>query len=440
MSIITPLLDTLLHDVLGRRMPPPGLRTLDETVTPLRPAPMLNPGEHEAMVDMRRAAVQQSGNAPLQTGTPRAGPAALLQGGALPQGVQASLSPVARVIAEVLGRFPAPASVLRMPMPLIPHQATVPSVQLATQLQFSVNDSGLFYEAHLGRWYRGTLPLAQLQREPQMQLAGARQAGAPTSATSPTITSMPAALLTSAATSPGLPGPVVYAAPVSAAFASAGLPTPTPATGLVEALIGTGQGMDAARVAVPGTIAVNPGLPGAAPALAQAAAADTALPQAIGSPREFSAARPLAESMQDPQALQRHAADPAEAVQGIVRHQLELLSVPVLRWEGDVWAGLFMQLVIQLPDPGAHGDSEGEDKGAADVESEVTINLHSLGELNAKLRLQGDALALVLSTESARCLDYLQSGREALALRLRNCGFSAPTIQIKMAEAADTDE
>src|SRR5690606_21513105 len=65
---------------------------------------------------------------------------------------------------------------LRILAPLIQQQVAVPPALLATQLQASVNDSGLFYEAHLARWYRGSLPLAQLAREPQMQLASAARA------------------------------------------------------------------------------------------------------------------------------------------------------------------------------------------------------------------------------------------------------------------------
>src|SRR5690606_38117729 len=44
------------------------------------------------------------------------------------------------------------------------------------------------------------------------------------------------------------------------------------------------------------------------------------------------------------------ALDIADGLQGVVRHQLEVLAAPVLRWEGDLWAGIFVALVIQAPD------------------------------------------------------------------------------------------
>ena len=39
---------------------------------------------------------------------------------------------------------------------------------LADRLQTAIRDSGLFYESHLSRWYRGELSRQQLEREPQM--------------------------------------------------------------------------------------------------------------------------------------------------------------------------------------------------------------------------------------------------------------------------------
>lgn len=39
---------------------------------------------------------------------------------------------------------------------------------LAVRLQASIDNSGLFYESHLQRWYGGFLPRARLEQEPQM--------------------------------------------------------------------------------------------------------------------------------------------------------------------------------------------------------------------------------------------------------------------------------
>src|SRR5690606_20902619 len=146
MSVITPILDTLLHNVLGKRSAASALRSLDETVTPVRPAVMLYPAQDDAVLDVRRANVPDLSRMHARGGAPSAANAAPQPGNTAPGGVQARLSPVAQVIAGVLGRFPAPPSTLRILAPLIQQQVAVPPALLATQLQASVNDSGLFYE------------------------------------------------------------------------------------------------------------------------------------------------------------------------------------------------------------------------------------------------------------------------------------------------------
>ncbi|WP_235937166.1 hypothetical protein [Vreelandella azerica] len=47
-------------------------------------------------------------------------------------------------------------------------EAALPST-LATRLESSIRDSGLFYESHLKRWFQGDAARQQLLREPQMQ-------------------------------------------------------------------------------------------------------------------------------------------------------------------------------------------------------------------------------------------------------------------------------
>ncbi|KAF0801708.1 hypothetical protein A6D6_04266, partial [Alcanivorax xiamenensis] len=131
---------------------------------------------------------------------------------------------------------------------------------LAAALRGSVEHSGLFYESHLGQWFRGERPLAALRAEPQMRLA---------------------------------PGPA----------ATPGLvPAPGPAT------IRGAEGM-----------------------------VITGIGETDGEPPVAAAAG------------QRHVATVEESVQPVVRHQLELLATPVLRWEGDLWSGLFAALLIQAP-------------------------------------------------------------------------------------------
>lgn len=82
-------------------------------------------------------------------------------------GVHAGLSPAARLISYVLGRFPtAGPTVLADGQPLLARDA-VSAARLAPALRQAWQTSGLFYEAHLLRWLAGRLTTATLAQEPQ---------------------------------------------------------------------------------------------------------------------------------------------------------------------------------------------------------------------------------------------------------------------------------
>ena len=83
----------------------------------------------------------------------------------------ATLSTTARVISSVLGaaaRSEHPQTSVVAALPLLA-AAPTDAVKLAAQLKDAIGASGLFYESHLAEWSAGKRPLAELQREPQMQ-------------------------------------------------------------------------------------------------------------------------------------------------------------------------------------------------------------------------------------------------------------------------------
>lgn len=99
-------------------------------------------------------------------------PAATASGGAYPY---TSLTPAGRLIGALLpaaGESPQPVA-LNQGQPLMPAAAMDESLaasQLASQLQKSVSESGLFYEAHQAKWVAGQLPTESLIQEPQNRL------------------------------------------------------------------------------------------------------------------------------------------------------------------------------------------------------------------------------------------------------------------------------
>ncbi len=123
---------------------------------------------------------------------------------------RSTLSDAARVITTVLGaaaRAPNPQTTIVAPLPLLAAASADP-VKLAAVLKDAIGASGLFYESHVAEWSAGKRDLTELQREPQMQRAAARQeAGsmAPAPASAASTAASAAAAFTPGGASPADP-------------------------------------------------------------------------------------------------------------------------------------------------------------------------------------------------------------------------------------------
>lgn len=367
MSGITPILDTLLHQVLGKRVDVPVARQTPEPVRPLSPAEAPPAVRSDSRLDPRTAplpdlpATHQRARAP-QTLAPPADPAT--------GSTQTHFSAAARTIADILARYPAPPSAVRPAAPLMT-AADAEAPTLANRLQASVGQSGLFYESHLQSWYRGEMSGARLAQEPQMRLSR---------------------------------------------------PPETPAAGRAEG----GKGA----------------APAGAEAPAQARPAGTPAAERPAAAAVTAEGRPVTDGEEAPRPAPRPLSDDAnQALQGILRHQLETLATPVLRWEGDVWSGIFMALVIQVPaeaprqprsdgDQGEHGEEPGEE---GTWRSELTVELAALGPVRVRLDLRGDDLSIDLDAGSEQVAERLRADSPRLKSSLEGCGFE----QIRLRVASD---
>lgn len=440
MSGITPILDTLLHQVLGKRVDLPAARDLNEPVKPLQAGTAPQALHSDSRLDPRPAPAAPTGAKPAggQPVAPQP-PAAEGQSSA-----STHFSAAARDIAAVLARFPAPPSVLRAGAPLLsggPGEAQ--PAELAARLKSSIDSSGLFYEAHLKRWYQGGLGREQLAREPQMARMLSQLPAAPSSGRAATENNT------------ALPGGRVagVVAPSAQPAAAAGTRPPErveflsapPAPGRVVTVPGYQRVDPQPRppLSAPGQ---SPGTAASAEAPLSPVRAETAGAAPAAGAGEASSSAAARERMPASAESAGWRADSTghhgvgESLQGVVRHQLEMLAMPVLRWEGDVWSGLFMALTIQLPEAarrdgrdaggesGERGDGPGEEGGA--WHSELRLDVARLGEIRASFRVFQDQLALTLSTPSETLQEHLASGRDELVLRLGRCGFSEVSLQV----------
>ncbi|SFT56270.1 flagellar hook-length control protein FliK [Halomonas saccharevitans] len=400
MSGITPLLDTLLHQVLGKRVDTQPPQDLNQPVKPTSPADAAKALHSDSRLDARspssplpelgRASRAQSDSAarpPPDSGQP-------------PASAQTHFSRSALTIADLLMRFPAPPSFVRPPTPLMmPGQAPDPA-NVAVRLEESIRHSGLFYESHLARWFKGEIPRQQLEREPQMWRS--------------LQFTLPTTRLGNA-----LPGGL--AGPRDAPF----LPgAPLPQAGRSPAAPQVANAQPSAAAPTPASPAST------SPTLSQAATTPSPLVVDASAPNTREPpAEPLLRAPSS-QAVQ-------ESLQGIVRHQLEMLVTPTLRWEGDVWSGLFMALMVPPP-PGQQersgsedAESQRRDRERRGWRSEIDLDVAGLGRMKASLWMEADRVEIDLRLARDSTRQRLESGIDHLRARLAGHGFE--TIQIDLA-------
>ncbi len=396
MSGLTPLIDTLLHQVLGKRVDLPTARPLNPPVTPLLPGEAARAVHSDSRLDARlpQVLLDVAGRPASSPGQPAPPPAQA-------SSATTTLSPAARTIADILLRHPAQPSAITPPAPLLTGKVDVPADQLAGSLRQSISSSGVFYESHLARWYRGELPLHALLREPQTWAAQLPQA-APTGERS-----LLAQLL----------APKLFPASAAAALAAP-----------VASVVQGGSGLvprAGAEVSAPAA-----GAPQVVPVEAEAEA------EVAGVRRSALSLAMEALAGDDPEwsvpAQARDAAALKDLLQGVVRHQLELLVAPVLRWEGQVWPGVFMALLIQAPED--EGGGSGRESAAAEDEAaqwqvRFTLQLERLGVLDVALSWRGEKLSLRVVSESGELLARLEADRSQLQARLLACGFAEVDLQ-----------
>ncbi|RCV90897.1 flagellar hook-length control protein FliK [Billgrantia montanilacus] len=431
MSGITPLLDTLLHQVLGKRVDTAPPRDLNEPVRAVDPGEGPRALHSDSRLEGRRpAATPLPGtNSPQQRGETPAGQADTSRPAA---SIQTHFSPSARTIADLLVRFPAPPSVLSPTSPLMDLNEAPNATTLASRLQAGVRDSGLFYESHLSRWYRGEVSRQQLEREPQMwrTLRFSPASSAPAStvpdARGATGSAAPGTLASTAASGPLAAGSGLAQGQAAQAgtYAATGALLPGGAAG---GPLPAGGAMDSSAAPLRDTVTTGRG--------------NTAQGQAVGA--EAVAGREAG----DGQVRARPAGGEAvhESLQGVVRHQLEMLATPILRWEGDVWSGIFMALMVQLPAGARRDGEEGQagDDGEAQPEtwhSELQLRVPSLGDIRVGMWLRDTDVRLDLKAHDDATLTILQRGIARLEERLRAAGLTTVLINAQLLHKEGADD
>ncbi|MCH8493119.1 MAG: flagellar hook-length control protein FliK [Idiomarina sp.] len=324
MSGITPLLDTLLHQVLGPKGDLTAQKNLNQPVRAVDPGEGPRALQSDSRLDARANSQAHATQPQLRTGGKLA-QASYQQLQPLPPtntSTHTALSNAGRAIADVLMQYPAPGSAIRPGQPLLlPGEPITPTL-LNERLEQSIRNSGVFYETTLSKWFRGEAPLHRLQQQPQMQFH-------------------------------------------------------------------TNQTDSAARTAERG----------------------------IGAPVP-------------------------EPLQPIVRQQLEMLSTPMLRWEGDIWQGIFMALFLQpmVADPraGQQQNEQTQSKSAKSWRSELELSVQGLGDLSVGVHLQEKQLHLLFVADE-NVIHKLAGKESILRERLSKLGLTEVNVETRNREAPNDE-
>ncbi len=392
MSGVTPLVDTLLATRLASR---PDLVPLKGQVQIAGPGAVT--GTEKAVNDIRlpsRAALEQQLGVALP-GRGDGNPASRTTG---PDGA-VTLSATARAIVAILGARIGPDLKIEGAEPLWPHRRAPLGPLLAKQLAHAVASSGLFYESHLQQHAAGVRSLAQLAWEPQAGLALPDVKAVSVGAEAEPVLAARPSHAGSAAVTAADPGN-------QAGAASTPVPRPAePASRLdvppLSAVYGRAGTLENERASWHGIAEQDPGAERLAAPASGAAGSGNPVAAAI-----------------HPDAMT------------LVRLQLELLTVPVLRWAGEAWPGAPMDWSI-------HEEQQDDSQAGADGQAapaawttRVAITLPSLKSIEVRLTLAGVALQVHLAPEEDTTLAVLEEGREALSARFGAAGLQLTGLHI----------
>jgi hypothetical protein len=292
-----------------------------------------------------------------------------------------------------------------------------PTARLALALSAALEDSGLFYEAHLAQWLAGARSTESVLRQPQARLL-------PT--LPPTTAAAAAAVAPPAPVAPARAG----APPASVDWI---LEDDLPITGLdsLASSSGAARGNEAlARVldtprqtyafwnagggyAHPSAHGPSDGLGGCGFASHGAALQGDALDPSSGSGSDNALTTFLLPAVMHPDAV------------GLVQQQLDLLSTSQFRWAGEAWPGMRFEWSVE-PYDADDAQRAGADRG---WRTRVRLSLPELGHLEADLVLAGDALHARLESRAA-VTPVLSAGSEAFRDRLALSGIHLSGLTI----------
>jgi hypothetical protein len=123
-------------------------------------------------------------------------------------------------------------------------------------------------------------------------------------------------------------------------------------------------------------------------------------------------------------------------LESIVHQQLDMLAMPIVRWEGQAWAGMAMALILIPPRSPQEGDAgephrrghRGEEEPA--WQTRLTLHGRHLGEVGVDVRLTPTRIGIDVQA-GASAAARLQAGVASLRERLAPLALADASVRVR---------
>ncbi len=116
--------------------------------------------------------------------------------------------------------------------------------------------------------------------------------------------------------------------------------------------------------------------------------------------------------------------------QPVVQMQLDALATQNYSWQGQVWPGQEMRWEINEDDARRN---EADETTATKWTTRLNLTLPNLGEISAQIRLQGNQIALALTSSNAETRTMMRTASVALRSQLDEAGLTLASMGIDAA-------
>jgi flagellar hook-length control protein FliK len=120
----------------------------------------------------------------------------------------------------------------------------------------------------------------------------------------------------------------------------------------------------------------------------------------------------------------------APQTQPLVQQQLEALATQNFSWQGQVWPGQEMRW--EIDEDAAQSGQDGEDRPR--WSTRLRLTLPNLGEVDARIRLEGSSITLSMSADSAETRTLMRVSSLMLRSQLDEAGLTLASMGVSAVE------